>query len=95
MMFSTSVYSTTSNRNSTSLSEDAPTSTISSVITSKAHHEFTPSMRLSSISNHTQEHEYPYPNHQKTKKKRNLPGNPGKKFDNLDDDELNLIVSYL
>ncbi|PWA74190.1 Zinc finger, C2H2 [Artemisia annua] len=76
MMFSTSVYSTTSNRNSASLSEDAPTSTVSSVITSKAHHEFTPSMTLSSVSNHAQEHEYPYPNHQKTKKKRNLPGNP-------------------
>ncbi|KVI11617.1 protein indeterminate-domain 12 [Cynara cardunculus var. scolymus] len=76
MMFSASVYSTTSNKNSTSLSEEAATSTVSSVITSKIPHEFTPSMTLSSISNLAhQEHDL-YPNHQKIKKKRNLPGNP-------------------
>ncbi|KAL7601755.1 hypothetical protein Lser_V15G27195 [Lactuca serriola] len=78
MMFTASVYSTTSNRNSTSLSEEAAArSTVSSAITSKAHHEFSPSMTLSSISNHVdQEHDHLYPNHQKIKKKRNLPGNP-------------------
>lgn len=87
-MFSPSVYnSTTSNKNSTSLSEEGATSTLSSVITSKIHHEFTPSMTLSSISNHVQEHDHVYPIHQKIKKKRNLPGNPGTYIylTNLDD----------
>ncbi|XP_076959988.1 protein indeterminate-domain 12-like [Bidens hawaiensis] len=75
MMFSSSVYST-SNKTSTSLSDqDAATST---VITSKIHHDqFTPSITLSSISNHTQyQHDHLYPSPQKIKKKRNLPGNP-------------------
>ncbi|KAI3526696.1 hypothetical protein L1887_05957 [Cichorium endivia] len=76
MMFTASVYSTTSNRNSTSLSEEAARSTVSSVVTSKIQHEFTPSVTLSSISNHVQEQDHLYPNHQKIKKKRNLPGNP-------------------
>ncbi|KAL4588132.1 hypothetical protein LXL04_001012 [Taraxacum kok-saghyz] len=77
MFTSSSVYSTTSNRNSTSLSEEAARSTVSSVITSKVQHDFTPSMTLSSVSNHVQEHDHHlYPNHQKIKKKRNLPGNP-------------------
>lgn len=79
MMFSSSVYST-SNKTSTSLSDqDAATST---VITSKIHHDqFTPSITLSSISNHTQDqHDHLYPSPQKIKKKRNLPGNPGVYF---------------
>ncbi|KAD3338272.1 hypothetical protein E3N88_33793 [Mikania micrantha] len=80
MMFSASVYnnSSTSNRTSTSVSEEAAaTSTvISPLISSKIHHEFTPSMALSSISNHSREQHHLYPSPQKIKKKRNLPGNP-------------------
>ncbi|KAK9057339.1 hypothetical protein SSX86_022174 [Deinandra increscens subsp. villosa] len=77
MMFSASVYSnsTSNNKTSTSLSEEA----VSPLITSnKIHHEFTPSITLSSISNHIQQqdHHHLYPNPQKIKKKRNLPGNP-------------------
>ncbi|KAJ0946316.1 putative transcription factor C2H2 family [Helianthus annuus] len=77
MMFSASVYSS-SNKTSTSLSDqDAATSTVSPVITSKIHHDqFTPSITLSSISSHVQEHDHLYPSPQKIKKKRNLPGNP-------------------
>nr|XP_043611171.1 protein indeterminate-domain 12 [Erigeron canadensis] len=85
-MFSASIYSTTSNKNSTSLSsEEAPitsnTTVVSSVISSNKniniHHEFNnPSMTLSSFSNHVQENDHLYPNLQKIKKKRNLPGNP-------------------
>ncbi|KAI7753691.1 hypothetical protein M8C21_008814 [Ambrosia artemisiifolia] len=76
MMFSPSVYSS-SNKTSTSLSDqDAATSIVSPVITSKIHHEFNPSITLSSISSHIQEHDHVYPSPQKIKKKRNLPGNP-------------------
>ncbi|KAI3668117.1 hypothetical protein L6452_43194 [Arctium lappa] len=78
MMFSASVYSTTSNKknSSTSLSEEAATSTTVSSSKIPHHDHFnTPSMTLSSISNHAQQHHL-YPNHQKIKKKRNLPGNP-------------------
>ncbi|XP_071720622.1 protein indeterminate-domain 12 [Rutidosis leptorrhynchoides] len=84
MMFSTSVYSTSTtsnnNKNLTSLSEEVAKSTVSSVITNKIHHDddqFNPSITLSSISNHVQQHDHQfYNNNQKIKKKRNLPGNP-------------------
>lgn len=86
-MFSASVYdSSASNKTSTSLSEEAATSTLSPVISSNIihHDQFTPSIAInSSISNQIQEHDHMiniYPSPQKIKKKRNLPGNPGTYF---------------
>ncbi|KAK1428333.1 hypothetical protein QVD17_17166 [Tagetes erecta] len=82
MMFSSSIYdhSSTSNKTSTSLSEEADTSKVSPVISTKIHHHdhFPPSIAISSISNRIQDHDHIniYPSPQKIKKKRNLPGNP-------------------